>query len=76
VDLLIKILSEVRPEFDFTKSSNYIKDRMLDSFDIIELVTEIDEKFDISIDGMDIVPENFVSMEAIKKLITKNGGIV
>lgn len=70
---IIKILTELRPEFDFTQSSNFIEDGMLDSFDVVALVSDLDAKFGISIDGMDIVPENFVSVEAIEKLLKKNG---
>ncbi len=67
------ILSEIRPEFDFEDSDNYIEDGMLDSFDIVTLVSMIEEKYDVSIDGLDIVPENFVSIEAIVELINKSG---
>ena len=70
---IISILTELRPEFDFTQSSNFIEDGMLDSFDVVALVSDLDAKFGISIDGMDIVPENFVSVEAIEELLRKNG---
>lgn len=70
---IINILTELRPEFDFTGSVNFIEDGMLDSFDIVALVSELDSRFDISIDGMDILPENFASVEAIEKLLMKNG---
>lgn len=74
MDKIINILSEIRPEFDFTKSKDFIEDGMLDSFDVITLVTELDEIFNISIDGLDILPENFESVESIKKIVAKNGG--
>jgi acyl carrier protein len=48
---------------------------MLDSFDIIALVTALEEKYKISIDGMDVLPENFASVEKIDTLIKRNGGI-
>lgn len=70
---IIRILTELRPEFDFTQSSSFIEDGMLDSFDVVALVSDLDAKFGISIDGMDIVPENFVSVEAIEELLRKNG---
>lgn len=70
---IIRILTELRPEFDFTQSSNFIEDGMLDSFDVVTLVSDLDAQFGISIDGMDIVPENFASLEAIEKLLKKNG---
>lgn len=70
---IISILSELRPEFDFTEDVNFIEEGMLDSFDIVGLVSDLDSTFGISIDGMDIVPENFCSIEAIVKLLEKNG---
>jgi acyl carrier protein len=73
MDGVIKILTELRPEFDFTQSSDFISDGMLDSFDMVSLVTELDQKYGISIDGMDIIPENFKNLESIKVLLKKKG---
>lgn len=70
------ILNEIRPEFDFKSSENFIIDGYLDSFDIITLVNSIEENFGILIDGLDIIPENFCSIEAIAAVIKKNGGKV
>ena len=70
---IIKILSELRPEFDFTEDVNFIEEGMLDSFDVVNLVTELDSTFGISIDGVDIIPENFASIESIESLLKKNG---
>lgn len=70
---IIKILADLRPEFDFTQNINFIEEGMLDSFDIVNLVSELDSTFGISIDGVDIIPENFSSLEAIKNLLLKNG---
>lgn len=71
---VIKILSELRPEFDFTQEGvDFIEEGMLDSFDLVTLVDELDQTFGISIDGMDIVSDNFSSVDTIVKLLTKNG---
>ncbi len=70
---IISILNELRPEFDFSTSNNFIADGMLDSFDVINLVNELDTTFGISIDGMDVLPENFSSVENIIALLKKNG---
>ena len=70
---VINILQEIRPEFDFNQEMDFIEEGTLDSFDIVTLVTSLDEKFGISIDGMDIVPENFITIETIMKLLVKNG---
>ncbi len=71
---IIKILSELRPEFDFTQEGvNFIEAGMLDSFDMVNLVNDLDSTFGISIDGVDILPENFGTVEAIEQLLKKNG---
>ena len=70
---IIKILSELRPEFDFDQQIDFIEEGMLDSFDIVSLVSELDAMYGISIDGMDILPENFASVESIEQLLIKNG---
>lgn len=70
---VIKILSEIRPEYDFSEYVNFIEEGMLDSLDIVTLVASLDEKFSISIDGEDIVPENFSSVDVIVDLIKKKG---
>lgn len=71
--LIISILNETRPEFDFSKSNNFITEGLLDSFDIIQLVTALDSEFGISIDGSDILPENFTNVDNIIQLLIKNG---
>ena len=69
----MKILSGLRPEFDFTMDVNFIEEGILDSFDVINLVTALDSEFGISIDGTDVLPENFSSVNAIVMLLKKNG---
>jgi acyl carrier protein len=68
---LLQILQEIRPEFDFSTSSNFILDGLLDSFDIITLVTMLDEEFKISIEGTQIIPDNFSSLDSIYTLLLK-----
>jgi acyl carrier protein len=70
---IIEILTELRPEFDFNQPINFIEEGMLDSFDVVALVTALDEKYGISIDGTDILPDNFSSVEKIESLLKKNG---
>lgn len=72
-DTIIGILTELRPEFDFTQSTDFIEDGLLDSFDVVALVSELDSRFGISIDGLDILPENFASIKTIEHLLKKNG---
>lgn len=71
---IIKILTELRPEFDFTQEGvDFIEEGMLDSFDIVSLVDALDTEFNIVIDGVDIVPENFSTLESIISLLRKTG---
>ncbi|MEP6725760.1 MAG: acyl carrier protein [Bacteroidota bacterium] len=70
---IIKILSDIRPEFDFNEEVNFIEAGMLDSFDIVNLVTSLDEAFAVSIDGMDIVPDNFSGVGKIADLLIRKG---
>ena len=70
---LPEILKEIRPEFDFTASSDFIADGMLDSFDVVTLVAALDKNYGISIQGTDIVPENFQNVQTIEVLLRKNG---
>ncbi len=70
---ILKILSDLRPEFDFTENVNFIEEGMLDSFDVISLVSELDNKYGIEISGEDVIPENFSSVEAIEALLKRLG---
>lgn len=71
---IIKILTDLRPEFDFTDESlNFIEEGMLDSFDVVSLVDTLDTEFDIVIEGIDILPENFSSIDSIMELLERNG---
>ena len=74
-DRIIAILKEIRPEFDFSEEGlDFIEEGMLDSFDIVSLVDSLDTEFGIKINGVDIVPENFSTIEGIMQLVSKNGG--
>lgn len=73
-DDILKILNELRPEFSFSEDLNFVEEGMIDSFDLVTLVTILDETYNISISGIDILPENFSSLDNIIALIKKNGG--
>ena len=71
---IMGMLNELRPEFDFTDSGDFVMDGLLDSFDIISLVSMLEEKYGCKVEGVDIVPENFASVDSILSLVTKSGG--
>jgi acyl carrier protein len=70
---LPEILKDIRPEFDFTASQDFIADGMLDSFDMVTLVATLDKSYGISIKGTDIVPENFKNLQTITALLKQSG---
>ncbi len=72
-NIIVEILTELRPEFVFTEDVDFIEEGMLDSFDVVSLVDELEEKFDIKIEGVDVIPENFSTIESIIALLKKSG---
>ncbi len=69
MDQLLRILEELHPDVDFTTHTALIDEGVLDSFDIITLIAEINEEFGVAIPADKIVPENFNSAQAIMALI-------
>lgn len=67
------ILKNIRPEFDFAGVNDFFSLGMLDSFDLTVLISALEEHYAITIDGTDILPENFQSVAAIRSLLTKYG---
>lgn len=68
---LLNVLTEIRSDVDFENEKKLIDDGVLDSFDIIQIVTDINENFDIEISVDELLPENFNDIEAMMELITK-----
>ena len=71
---LLKILNELRPEIEFEKETALIDGGVLDSFDIVALVGDLNDAFDININIEDLLPENFNTVDAMLELITKLQG--
>jgi len=69
MDKLIRILRDIKPHLDFEKEQHLIDDGLLDSFDIITIVSEINNDFSIEITVVDLVPENFNNINAIWNLV-------
>ena len=68
---LLQILKEVRPDVNFEEETKLIDDGILDSFDIIQVVMELNEGFGIGIQVEDLQPKNFNDIEAMMELIIK-----
>lgn len=71
MEKLIEILTSLHPDVDFENNDALIDDGILDSLDIVSLVTEINAEFDVTIPAEEIIPENFNSARALMELITK-----
>jgi methoxymalonate biosynthesis acyl carrier protein len=65
------ILNDIRPEFDFTDARDFITAGLLDSFDMMTLVSELDSTYGIRIPGTEIVPENFENVTSILALVRR-----
>ena len=62
---LMEVLSALKPEIDFTKETELIDEGLLESFDVITLIAELEDQFGVEIPAEEIVPENFNSAEGI-----------
>ena len=68
---LLEILKSLHPEVNFETTDDLVDDGILDSLDIVTLVTEINSEFDVAIPAEEIIPENFNSAKALWELILK-----
>ena len=71
MDEILDILQEMHPDIDFEQETKLIDKKILDSFDIVTLIAELTNEFDVSIPAEEIVPENFNSAEAIHNMIQR-----
>ena len=68
---LIEILTELHSDVDFTTEEGLVENGVLNSLDIVSLITEISDRFDVQIPAEEILPENFDSAAALWALITR-----
>ena len=73
MDTLLEILQDLHPEVDFGTCDTLVDDKIIDSFDIVSIISEINEEFDVVIPAEEIIPENFNSAEALYDLIQRLG---
>ena len=71
MEALLEILNGLHPDVDFEKEDKLIDGGILDSFDIVSLIAEITEEYDVSITAKDIIPANFNSAKALYALIQR-----
>ncbi len=68
---LLELLKGVRADVDFENETALIDDGILDSFDVVSIISEIDDKFDVQIRISELDPDNFNSAESIWELVQK-----
>lgn len=73
METLLEILKDLHPDVDFETCDTLIDDEILDSFDIVSLIAEISNEFDVTISAKDIIPDNFNSAQALWALIERLG---
>ncbi|MCR5060193.1 MAG: acyl carrier protein [Saccharofermentans sp.] len=71
MDEIIAILKELHPDVDYETNTSLVDDRIIDSFDIISIVAEIDDRLDVQIPAEEIIPENFNSAKALADLVAR-----
>lgn len=71
MEKLMEILEEINADIDYANCTTLIDDGLLDSFAILEIVSEINDAFDVEVTAPDIVPENFNSAAALWNMIQK-----
>ncbi len=69
--VILSILQELQPAYDFTQPVNFVEQGYLDSFDIVTLIGDIEERFSILIPAEDFLPENFSSLDAIAAMVRR-----
>lgn len=71
MEILLEILEELHPDVDFENCETLIDDKILDSFDIITLVADINDEFGVAIPAEELIPENFNSVKSLYELIER-----
>lgn len=71
METVLEILTKVKPNVDFKNATAIVDDGLLDSMDIVMLVGELNDEFDIEIQVTDLVPENFNTVDAIVKMVER-----
>lgn len=71
MEKILEILSDVRPDIDFEQEELLVEGGLLDSFDIVSIISELNDAFNINIRANDLKPENFNSVAMIHDLVKR-----
>ena len=70
-ETILDILQEMNADVDYEKEDKLVTDKILDSFDLVSLVTELSDEFDIQITAKDFIEENFNSLAALVAMVDR-----
>ena len=68
---IIEILEDIQPEVDYETCQTLIDDHILTSLDVLSLVAELEDEFDVTIPTVEIIPSNFNSVDAIAAMVER-----
>lgn len=68
---IIEILEDIQPEADYETCQTLIDDHILTSLDVLSLVSELEDEFDVTIPTVEIIPSNFNSVDAIAAMVER-----
>ena len=68
---IIEILEDIQPEADYETCQTLIDDHILTSLDVLSLVAELEDEFDVTIPTVEIIPSNFNSVDAIAAMVER-----
>jgi D-alanine--poly(phosphoribitol) ligase subunit 2 len=71
---ILEIISGIRPDIDFENETELMDGGLLDSFDIVSIISDLNDEFDISIRITELKAENFNTLDAMVKLVEKLKG--
>ena len=71
MERLIEVLEEIKEDVDFENETALIDNGILDSFDILQIISSLNDEYDISIPASEIVPENFNSAKALWAMVQR-----
>lgn len=71
MDRLIELLQEIKEDIDFENTTDLIDGGILDSFDILQIISALNDEYDISIPAGEIVPKNFNSAKALYEMVQR-----
>ena len=71
MERLIEILEDIQPDVDYASCQGLVDGHYLKSLDIISLIAELEDEYDITIPAIEIIPDNFNSAERMMKMIQR-----